>query len=107
MDELTVIPSAAEAAGQELHSYTSKKYSDDGKFVVITTHKEELKMIPQPLTEEEKAALQEAERRENRNALVAIGVVFVGFLGFVGLATWADERQRREASSSERTETGS
>lgn len=80
------------APGEELHNYTTKKASDDGKYVVITNHSERIEMLPQPLTPEEIEAQKKAERTA---AFVGVGAIGL-MLGFFGWIVWMDEKVNKD-----------
>lgn len=49
-------------AGLSLYNYTDRKPSDDGKYVVVTTHTERVELIVQEPTELEKKEKREADQ---------------------------------------------
>ena len=89
----------AHAKGEELHNYTTRKISEDGKYAIVTKHTEKIESIPQPPTPEEIAAQKKAEKI----ALAIVGTLAAGFIGIVGWVTYKDEQNYRRNTQVEFT----
>ncbi len=76
-------------AGVPLENYTKRVPSEDGTYVMITTHTERIEKIKQPLTPEEKAA----QEKQAKIALAVVGAIGSGFIGLVGWLAWLDSRE--------------
>lgn len=78
--------------GVVLQSYTKRSPSEDGTYVVVTTHNERIERVPQPPTPEELAAQAKSERI----AMLVVGGMVASFLGLVGWLAYQDEKKSRE-----------
>lgn len=86
--------------GIQLDNYTRREPSEDGQYVLITTHAERIEKIKQPPTPEEIAEAKAEKAKQAKkdkifNAVAAgFGLLFLGGLGF---AAYKDEQKYRNA----------
>lgn len=78
--------------GVELNNYTKRVPSEDGTFVIVTTHEEKIEKVKQPPTPEEIAE----RKKQDRIALSILGGLGVVFFGFVGWMAHQDEKRLRQ-----------
>lgn len=92
MSDSIIVPEAS-APGIHLNSYTRRDASEDGKYVIVTTHTERVEAIPQPPTEAELAAQAKADKV----ALIVVGIFITGFFSLIGYTVYKEEQEARAA----------
>lgn len=77
--------------GVELQNYTKRVPSEDGTYVIVTTHQEKIEKIKQPPTPEEIAQ----RKKQDRIAGGILAGVGLAFFSFIGWAIYKDEQRLR------------